>query len=684
MRFLVIGPLAVETDGATRTVNGRREQVLLAGLLAYRNEVVPTTRLARFVWGGEGEPSRNALQARVSHLRRSLGLESDRLTYSGDGYRLRVDAGESDDEVLADAVGRAQALLGAGRGGAAEEVLAPALAAVRGEPYAPVSDHPVTLAAATRCRELVWSARELSARAALGAGDAPRAASLAATLVAEQPLRQQARVILMQALDTAGRRAEALACYEEGRRCLAAATGLEPSPVLRATYADILQTERAQTRAAAAGPGVLEPPEMIRWLADNDHLEAALRLAVRCAWGWWLAGERGRGRRLLGDLLDRAGDSPMMAPPATRAVRLWADALAGHEHDEVHALADADRVVAEDPDFAANPTRPGSEIEALALVLLADRRTERGEHMEAGRLLGPAQRVLHRSGDRWGVALGALVTARRYLLLGDTDQAEKVGREALREFHDRSDPAGQLGARDLLGYAAEVRGDWAASVDQHQRALLLAMHGGWPHAQCRQLTRLGSATVLAGQVESGRQRLAEALAVAGRLDSPSLLAFVRNSLASADARLGDIDSAAHGHRLALAWYRSAGSRSGIAFTSAALARVSPSRHAALLLGASWQAALTTRDPRALAFTAESRALVAGANHRGARHLGVADSLRIYANRPRIAGEQPAVDILTERVSQIPGIDAAYGAGVRTGQELAARLSGDAPMLDPTG
>jgi DNA-binding SARP family transcriptional activator len=402
MRFRVLGPLTLERPGRTRVVSGRREQVLLGALLAHRNEVVPAARLARFMWGPEGEPSRNALQARVSHLRRSLGLDVDRLAFRGDGYRLAVGPEEVDDDALADAVGRAQALLAGGRASAAEEVLGRALAAVRGDPYAPIGEHSAIVAAAARCRELVWSARELAARAALEAGDTGTAVARAAELIAEQPLRQQARVVLMRALDAQGRRAEALASYEEARRLLEDGAGLEPSPVLRATYAEILHAERAQTRTTSAGPGVLEPPEMIRWLGDNGHLEAALQLAVRCAWGWWLAGDRGRGRQLLGELLERVARSPALARPATRAARLWAAALACHERDEPAALADADRVVAESAGADTRPHCPLSETETLALVLLADRRTERGEHAAAARLLGPALAALDANGNRWG------------------------------------------------------------------------------------------------------------------------------------------------------------------------------------------------------------------------------------------------------------------------------------------
>jgi DNA-binding SARP family transcriptional activator len=234
LRFLVLGPLAVDHAGRLLRPTGRRELLLLAGLLAQRNEAVPLARLARLVWGPDGEPSRNALQARVSHLRRALALEEDRLVFAGGGYLLHVGAGECDDQVLADAVGQAQALLTAGRAAAAREMLDAAVRAVRGEPYAPVCEHVAMLGAVTRTRELVWSVRELQARAALEAGDAPAAGGLAAALVAEQPLRQDARSVLMRALDAQGRRAEALATYDEGRRRLAAATGLEPSPLLRA------------------------------------------------------------------------------------------------------------------------------------------------------------------------------------------------------------------------------------------------------------------------------------------------------------------------------------------------------------------------------------------------------------------------------------------------------------------
>lgn len=660
LRFRVLGPLAAERAGHLVLATGRRELLLLAALLAHRNEVVPVTRLTRLIWGADGEPSRNALQARVSHLRRALALEPDRLVFAGDGYRLAVGTGDCDDDALADAVGHAQALLGAGMAHAARDLLGPALADVRGEPYAPVGDQPFAVAAATRARDLIRSARELHAMAVLEAGDAATAGAMATALVIEQPLRQDAVVVLMRALDAQDRRAEALSTYDQARRRLAATTGLEPSAGLRAAHADILRTERAQSRSAAAGPGVLEPPEMITWLAGNGHLDAALHLAVRCAWGWWLAGDRGRGRRLLLDLLAETERSTGTPSRATRAARLWAAALAGHERDEPLTFTDTGGSGPADPDA----------IEALAMVLLADRRTERGEHDIARTLLEPARAALAAAGDRWGQAMADLVTARQHLLSGAVEKAESTGREILAVFHDLADPAGQLASLDLLGSAAEAGGDWYGAADHHRRALLLALHGGWPHAQCLQTMRLGSTMVLSGQVEAGRRRLDEALAIARRLDSPSLLAFARNHIALADARAGDTAAAARGHHLALDWYRRAGSLAGIAFTAAALARVGPRPRAETLLSASWDAAVRTRDPRAVAFTAESRALLTPDRDSAAVHLGLADGLRDRTGRPRAAGEQPAIDRLSPALTRLDS----YRRGLRDAEELGRHLS----------
>ncbi|MFC5994272.1 BTAD domain-containing putative transcriptional regulator [Pseudonocardia hispaniensis] len=641
-RLFVLGPLAVRRDdGRVVALTGRRDRSLLAGLLAHRNEAVSARRLIDGAWGPDAGIGANTLQARVSHLRRLLGAQ--RLVHAGEGYLLRVPTGDCDEDVLVEALGRAQALLGGGGAAEAAQLLETALALVRGTPYAPCEDEPLVVAAAARAQDLVWSARELYARAVLDAGDHVRAAALARALVVAEPARQDARVVLMHALDRQGRRAEALAVFEDARRTLADVAGLEPAPLLRAAHAEILASEHTAVRSESAGPGVLHPPDMIRWLARNGHAEAALALAVRCAWGWWLAGERGRGRRLLAELL--------AAPPgdgttgSRSAARLWAAALAVHERDEPAALGDAERALAEQARAPIAPTA----IEALALLLIADRRTERGEPEAAARALTAAAPALGGDTDRWACGLATLVEARGLLGIGRPAEAGRLATEALRVFAGLPDAAGQLSAHELLGCLAQGRGELPAAADHFRRSLLLALHGGWPHAQCLQLMRLGGVTALLGDVGGARQRLAEALAIARRVDSPSLVAYVRTNLALVDARAGDTEPAARGHREALAWYQHAGSVSGIALNAAALARLVPAGRAEALLDRAERAAAASGDARAMAFVAESRAVTAASDELAVAHLRRARELRGRTGWPRLPGEQPDVDRLERRL-----------------------------------
>lgn len=636
-RFLVLGPLAVR-DGEDRavTLTGRRDRAILAALLARRNRTVPVEVLAEAGWGAAGGWTPNALQARISHLRRLVG--PDRIVREGGHYLLRTGPGDGDDDLLRKALDRARSLLAGAAPKEAAAALEEGLALVRGEPYEGTAGCAVVAPAAARLTELLTTVRELHARAVLDAGDAPGAADLAAALVAEDPLRQHARAVLVEALDRDGRRAEALASYEQARRVLAEAAGLEPSAELRAVQARILADERSSTRPEAAGPGVLQPPDMIRWLARHGHRQAALDLAVRCAWGWWLAGDRGRGRRLLLDLLDDR--------PGSLTARLWAAALAAHDRDEPAALAQVRTLL---DALAGAGGRVESSVDGLAVLVLADRHAERGEPDRATALLDAARPAVEAVGDPWGTALDDLVHARVRLAAGRPDEAQARASAALAVFESLPDAAGRMRALEVLGYLDEVAGDLTGAARRYGDALLLAVQGGWPHAQCHLSVRLGSVTDLLGDHAGGRQRLAEATALARRVGSPSLLAWADNTLALADARAGDRAAAERGHRQALGWYRYAGSVAGIAMTAAALARVSTPARAAALLDQAERAAVATRDPRAVAYVVEGRALTARTDERSRHFVALARRLRAEAGRPRPPGEQPDLDRLEERL-----------------------------------
>ncbi len=633
MAFAVLGPVSFEHDENRCEPDGPRESVLLSALLVFRNQVVPADRLARWMWPGESR-SANALQARVSRIRRLLGTERGRLQYRPGGYLLRVGHGEVDDEAFADALAHGRGLLAAGRPDAARAMLTEALQMWRGEPYGRCGTLPFVLAARERLIEHHTVIRELLARATLEAGDPGEAVVMARELVAQRSSRPAAWATLIRALDADGRRADALDAYARARQLLVDETGLEPPTELRAAQWQILREERSAVSSAAAGPGVLEPVQMLRWLARQGQVQAATQLAVRCAWGWWQAGERGRGRQLINELLTQTPPDGQTRRLHLRA-RVWAGALGTHEREEAASLRDAQQAL-------CSYIEEWDRSDALAAVLIADRRAERGELCAATELLTPANAVLRAAGDQWGIALADLGQARVDLMAGMIDAAERSAEASLQLLAGIGDPAGQLAARSLLGYTSEIRGAYAEAMAHHQRALVLAIHGQWAYAQCWHTVRLGNLLVLSGQYDAGRSRLAEGLALATSIGSPALVAFAHLGCGIAALRRTDLVGAAEHVQQALRWYLDAGSQSGIALAAAVLARTrlaGPSQQRRLLLIAG-EAACQTGDQRAVAYLLETAAILTDDPVSTARFAGAASALRAQVGRPAPDAEQP--------------------------------------------
>src|SRR5262245_63427616 len=97
MKFRILGPLEVESDGDLLSVGRRQPRALLAVLLLDANRVVSRDRLVEALWGRE-PPGRavDALQVYVSQLRRSLGREL--IVTRPPGYMIQVEEGRLDLE----------------------------------------------------------------------------------------------------------------------------------------------------------------------------------------------------------------------------------------------------------------------------------------------------------------------------------------------------------------------------------------------------------------------------------------------------------------------------------------------------------------------------------------------------------------------------------------------------------
>ena len=258
MDYAILGPLAARVDGRELPLGGPRQRALLALLLVRANELVRTVRIVEELWPAGAAPATavKTVQVYVSQLRKALGEEA--IETHGAGYLLPLTADELDAARFERLVGRSRAALAHDPAGAAGSARA-ALALWRGSPLPDAADLGFAQGEIQRLEELRLVAVEQLLEAELALGHHAQAVPELERLVAEHPLRDRPRELLMLALYRAGRQADALAVYHDGRRALVDDLGLEPGAELQRLERAILvhdpelaPTPEPLTRAPAA------------------------------------------------------------------------------------------------------------------------------------------------------------------------------------------------------------------------------------------------------------------------------------------------------------------------------------------------------------------------------------------------------------------------------------------------
>jgi DNA-binding SARP family transcriptional activator len=266
MEFRILGPLEVVEAGQPLPLPGTKARAVLAILLLHANEVVSTERLIDELWRERPpDTAANTLQVHVSQLRKSLPAGKEILLTRGRGYLLRVEPEQLDLERFQGLLQRARALAAAGEPLEASSLLREALSLWRGPPLANVTSEFVAQADIARLEEerLVATEDRIEVDLELGRHDAVIGELEA--MVAEHPLRERPRRMLMLALYRSGRQGEALELYQRTRRELVDELGIDPSPALQRLEKAILMQDPAldlPERAAAptAKPAVEEEP----------------------------------------------------------------------------------------------------------------------------------------------------------------------------------------------------------------------------------------------------------------------------------------------------------------------------------------------------------------------------------------------------------------------------------------
>ena len=241
---------------------GQPRQQAVLGILAMRaNRVISRGELVDAVWGQDPPASaEGGIYTYVAGLRRviepnrSLRGPGRVLVSSGAGYVLHLVPGQPDAVAFEQDLGRARQLRKAGDLASAVVALNSALALWRGIAFAGVPG-PFAETERVRLGELRSAAAEERADVLLSLGRHEEVVPDLTAMVADHPLRERMRGLLMIALYRSGRHAESLRVFAEGRRVLADELGIDPGGDLSRIHQQVLTAD--PVLAPPEGPGLV-------------------------------------------------------------------------------------------------------------------------------------------------------------------------------------------------------------------------------------------------------------------------------------------------------------------------------------------------------------------------------------------------------------------------------------------
>ncbi len=304
LEIRILGPPAVLAGGRPLRLGKSKQRTLLAVLALHANRTLAADDLIDALW--DGAPPATALaqlQAQVSALRSVLagGSAIRPLVTQPPGYMLRVEPHGLDLAVFERTCDTARHALADGRAAEAAQLFGAALALWRGPALGALEARYVR-ADIARLEELRMAAIEGRVEAQLASGGHADVVAELVALVGAHPLRERLRGLLMVALYRAGRQAQALAVFREGRRLLVGELGLEPGVELRAIEQAILSADPALA-APARRPVARRPSQLPADIADFTAREAEVR-SIRDALA---APERGAGAVSIAAITGQAG-----------------------------------------------------------------------------------------------------------------------------------------------------------------------------------------------------------------------------------------------------------------------------------------------------------------------------------------------------------------------------------------
>ncbi|MEV1069928.1 BTAD domain-containing putative transcriptional regulator [Streptomyces sp. NPDC050263] len=263
LRFSLLGPVRAWRGPNEIELGPPQQRAVLAVLLLAEGSQVSAGGLVDAVWGMKAPVSvLGIVRTYVHGLRKVLEPAGDAassvIRSTGDGYQLRTSPDDLDLGSFRALLAQAERARRAGNTEGAARYLRNALGLWRGEALAGVRGQ-YAQTQRQRLGELRLSAVAARLTAELDLGAHAEAATELTGLVAEHPLDERFRELLMLALYRSGRQAAALASYREAQTLLAGELGVDPGPGLQAMYQRVLRADAGLLAPPAPAPAEAAP-----------------------------------------------------------------------------------------------------------------------------------------------------------------------------------------------------------------------------------------------------------------------------------------------------------------------------------------------------------------------------------------------------------------------------------------
>ncbi|MEU2614164.1 BTAD domain-containing putative transcriptional regulator [Micromonospora sp. NPDC007271] len=662
LELRILGPLELRRDDVPVPLAGVKPRQLLATLALRNQRTVTVDHLIEVLWPQDPPRSAVANVHTYVHALRTL-LGAARLRRQPPGYRLllgpaELDVARFDEPDPATDPARLDA----------------ALALWRGDPIENLPHSPLWRPEVERLVERWRLLREQQARVRIGSGDPAGAIADLRALVTEDPLREEAWLLLVTALEATGRRAEALSTYSSARRFLVEGLGVEPSEPLRRLHRSLLTQDEP---AVPAGPARLagDAATMLRgfalldlgptpgWVAsalldrpdvqtvlDNLELGRLVRRVGRDELGQprfrlstvasLLAPElpdpadEAMLCRVLGGYLDLAGRAAQALPaqifgPGVRVAARWpVPAAADLTKDPVAWFTVERPALLAAVDLAARLGRSALAWEfAHAMLPWCDLG---GHSVEWERTHRSALDVCRRTGDLLGEAVTLRGLGQLHLYRDHYGAAAEAFSRARLAYARLGNTYGEAGALAGLGSVHRVRGEHDAAYDCYQQALASYLAVGDRHGQAYVHGALAVVWLARRKPAEALRSLNAGLPLATELDDQHRVAHLLHRLGLVRVSLDEAVAARDCFTAALDRFTAIGDAHGQAYCLSDLAELERGDAAITRLGRALEIFEQIGDRRGQEQTARRL----GELHRDAGRERLADAYLAEARRLR--------------------------------------------------